>query len=98
MNKDDLRRFEKIILEDYQTKVHKLRLLYAEENAEFEVGDFIKNVTGIIKVERISYKLFRDSIEIVYKGYRYWPHHGKLKRTKDKKISELKYELTKVKL
>lgn len=98
MDKKDLKKFEQVLLEDYQTKVHQLRLRYVNENAKFEVGDFIRNVTGIIKVENISYDIIKGDIEIVYNGYRYWPHAGVLKRTKDKKISELRYELTKVKL
>lgn len=93
-----LKKEESRLLEEFESAVHNIRLKFVKENAEFKVGDFIRNVTGIIKVDEIAYEVFMDTIEIVYKGLRYWPYNGELKRTKDKKISSLTYELTKVKL
>lgn len=92
-------------IEDYKTQktnIEKkyelaLRLLnkkFVDENAEFKPGDFIFNVTGIIKVEKIGYEvLLNDAPQIVYHGYRYKKEKGTLVRTKDKKMSALCFNL-----
>ena len=41
-------------------------------------GDFIYNVTGIIKVEKIDYITFRDMVEVKYYGYRYKKVNGEI--------------------
>lgn len=98
MNIEDLKRFELVLLQEYERKLHELRLKYVKENAEFKVGDFIGNVTGIIKVDSIGYERFRERFEITYTGLRYWWGKNKeLKRTKDNKPSTLTYELKKIK-
>lgn len=84
---------EKEILTRCEQQLHELRKKFVKENAKFKKGDFIYNVTGIIKVEKIDYSVFRDTIEIVYSGYRYRKCKGMLYRTKYKKISELRYNL-----
>lgn len=73
----------------YDLELHLLRLQYVEENADFKIGDFIGNVTGIIKVERIGYDMMGGVPTIVYHGYRYKKVKGVLSRTKDKNMSHL---------
>lgn len=73
----------------YDLELHLLRLQYVEDNAEYKIGDFIANVTGIIKVERIDYNMMGGVPTIVYHGYRYKKIKGVLSRTKDKNISHL---------
>jgi hypothetical protein len=75
---------------EYEQKLHLLRMDFVVENAQFKVGDFIGNVTGIIKVEDIGYEVMRDMPEIVYHGYRYKKVKGVLSRTKDMKMSHLR--------
>lgn len=89
MNIEVYRKFENEIIEESILKLHRLRNDYVEKNRKFNVGDFVFNVTGIIKVEKISYEIFFNNIEIVYSGYRYKKIKGKLSRTKDKKISSI---------
>jgi hypothetical protein len=57
----------------YQAQLHELRMEYAQLNKEFEVGDFIKNISGktIIKIEVIKYLDSQGIISIMYCGY---PH------------------------
>jgi len=88
------------IEEKYKISIHKLRKKYIEDNAEFKVGDYIYNVTGIIKIDRIGYNICKwsNSPEIIYYGLRYKKMGGELFRTKDKKESSLQYNLKKVKL
>ena len=75
--------------EYYNAKIRDLRQKYIIDNAKFKVGDFVGNVTGIIKVEKIHSDLFRGDINIIYSGYRYKKIKGSLYRTKDNKISNL---------
>jgi hypothetical protein len=82
----------KELIDEHQFKLHRLRCEYVETNKKFNVGDFIGNVTGIIKVEKISYVMFFNNVEIVYSGYRYKKVNGILSRTKDKKICIMKRE------
>lgn len=88
----DIREIEK----KYKEELHIIRTQFVERNKEFNIGDFIGNVTGIIKVERISYRIFYDTIDVEYHGYRYKKHHGELLRTKDNKMSSLTYSLKKI--
>ena len=62
---------------------------------KFKIGDFIYNVIGIIKIEAISYNIFEkfETINIVYRGYRYKKVYDVLSRTKDKKLSNLTHDL-----
>lgn len=89
MNKEDYRKREDDLYTQYKTELHKLRTEYVENNKKFNIGDFVFNVTGIIKVERIGYVMFFDNTEIVYYGYRYRKVKGENLRTKDKVISSL---------
>lgn len=64
----------------------------------FKVGDFIENVTGVIKVDGISYTIcpITYEIELTYIGLRYKKHKGTLTRTKDNRKSYLRdYKQTK---
>jgi len=75
---------------EYNKNLDKLRQEYINKNAEFKIGDFIYNITGIIKINKVGYDMFRDFPEIIYYGYRYKKVKGKVLRTKDKKISYLR--------
>jgi len=76
-----------------KVKVVKLNNQYVKENAEFEIGDFIYNVTGIIKIESIEYSNYHNYITIEYYGYRYKNWGGKLTRTKNRSLSKLVHNL-----
>jgi len=89
MNIEEYRKIKKEITEECNLKTHNLRTEYVEKNKKFNIGDFVFNVTGIIKVEKVSYEMSFDGIEIVYSGYRYKKNKGELLRTKDKKISSM---------
>jgi hypothetical protein len=89
MNEEKYRQLESEILEDCQIKLRKLRLKYVEENRLYNIGDYVHNVTGIIKVEKISYSMFFNTVEIDYYGYRYKIVKGELSRTKCNKLSKL---------
>lgn len=84
---------ESLLESNFYKHLHKLRLDYINRIAEFNVGDFIGNVTGIIKVEHIGYNMIFDKPEIVYYGYRYKKNKGVLSRTKDKNIATLSCSL-----
>lgn len=89
MNIEEYQKSEKEIHDSYKFELHRLRLKYVESNKKFNVGDFVFNVTGIIKVDKISYEMFFNSIEITYSGYRYKKIKNELSRTKDKNISTM---------
>ena len=76
----------RIMLQDQFDKgMDELNERYTQENAVFKVGDFIGNVTGIIKIEHISYSdypNFNSAPDIVYIGKRYKKRYGKLVPTK----------------
>jgi len=93
--------------EDYQTKrsaletkfeedLDALNRQYVQENAEFKVGDFIYNVTGIIKVEQIHHE-GDDFPVVVYYGKRYKKRYGKLVPTKHNQRGRLWGDLKKIK-
>ena len=84
-----IRREAEIQLE-YEKNLHKLRTDFVEENAEFKIGNFIGNVTGIIKIKDIGYEMIGNIPEIVYYGFRYKKNKGVISRTKDKKLSHLR--------
>ena len=89
MNKEDYIKREHKLYTQYKTELHKLRTEYVEKNKKFNVGDFVFNVTGIIKVERIGYELFFANTEIVYYGYKYRKLKAEVIRTKDNQILSL---------
>jgi hypothetical protein len=57
----------------YKKAKHELIMEYVQKHAKFKVGDFIGNVTGCIKVDRISYEWEKrwSLFEITYFGKRY---------------------------
>lgn len=81
----EYRNLEDEIIREKDARLHKLRSQYVDENRKFNIGDFIGNVTGIIRVDRIGYEMFFNKVEIVYYGYRYKKNHGLISRTKDNK-------------
>jgi len=90
MNIEEYKKTENKINEEYKLKLHKLRNEYVNKNKKYSISDFVFNVTGIIKVEKVSYEIFFNNIEIVYSGYRYKKNKKQLLRTKDKKISSMR--------
>jgi len=87
MNIQEYKSLENEINKEYELKINQLRNDYVEKNRKYNVGDFVYNVTGIIKIERVGYEVFWNNIEIVYYGYRYKKLKGELLRTKDNKLS-----------
>ena len=85
MNKEELIQKEKELTKQYQMELNRLRKKYVNENSKFNVGEFVGNVTGIIKVDTVHYTHFMNDIIITYKGLRYKKVKGKLYRTKDNK-------------
>lgn len=89
MTREEYLKIENEIYAEHNLKLHRLRTEYVEQNKKFNVGDFVYNVTGIIKVSKISYSLSRNYIYIVYLGYRFKKIKGVLSRTKDKNICRM---------
>jgi len=94
---------ETILKDKLEKDLDKLRTKYIESNAEFKVGDFIYNVTGIIKVEKVDLWIWdRDGhtkdIEVEYWGYKYRKSNGVLYKTKNynKELSKLGDNVKKV--
>lgn len=89
MKLEEYREAAQELRDTYFSDLHELKMQYVKDNCKFEVGDFVGNVTGIIKVERISYTDDMKDIEITYFGKRYKKVHGKLLRTKYSNISKM---------
>jgi hypothetical protein len=83
-----------LILSEANLNIHTLRTNYAKENAKYKKGDFIKNVTGIIKIDSIGYNTLHNTTDITYTGYPYKMIKGILTRTKDTKKRTLVYNIT----
>ena len=77
MTKDKLNKLEKDAHVLFMDTLHHLRNDYAKNNATYKVGDFIRSITGIIKVDEIIYKTELDELGthidtfIAYCGYKY---------------------------
>ena len=84
MTQQELQEFEKNLYENLERSLHKARTLYATNNAKFQVGDYVKSVTGIIQVDEIKYQFFMGTTHIGYCGYKYWYKDKQLVRTKKK--------------
>jgi len=89
MNISQYKKLENELNEECKLKLYKLRNEYVDKYKKYNIGDYIFNVTGIVKVETISCKNSFDNIEIVYSGHRYKKWNGVLSRTNDKKISSM---------
>lgn len=72
------------ILHKAQEDIHNLRMKYITENAIYKKGQFIRNITGIIKITDIKYDIFFNNTEIVYCGHKYKMTKGILTRTQHK--------------
>ncbi len=88
----------------YQARLDEIDTNYKKEfdillnefvttNSEFKIGDFVGNVTGIIKVNSIGYDIISGMPVITYTGLRYKKIQGKLQRTIDQNLSTLVYSL-----
>ncbi len=71
MTQEQLKEQETSLHKELNDKIHALRTQYMEEHAEFKVGDVIRNVTGIIKIEHVKYNHYMDETHIIYCGYKY---------------------------
>lgn len=81
MTKEELQ-LKEIELQDI---LHQSRLEYVNSSAKYKVGEYISNPESvIIKVDSISYSIYRDITYISYSGYVYKLKKGELVRTKDK--------------
>jgi hypothetical protein len=67
---------------EYYEKIDNLNKEYIKDNAKFKIGDFIYNVTGIIKVEYIGLGISGNKPCIEYSGYKYRKEKGILYLTK----------------
>ncbi len=89
------REFE-ILNEKFQKDVQCLKEILIKQHCEFEIGDFVRNVTGIIKIDAISFVFNNGNPEFLYHGFRYWNNNeGFLERTKDMNKSVLRDNVTK---
>ena len=93
MKIEEYKKLESEIKNNYEVELHNLRTEYALSNSEFKVGDFIYSVEGIIKIDEVTYEMFANRVEIIYKGLKYKKEKGNLIRTKSNKIETLKYSL-----
>ncbi len=75
--------------------ISKLRKEYVEANAEFKVGNYVYNVTGIIKIEQIEFSTHSNDY-IIYHGYKYKKVKGALIRTREKEMVAMWHGLKKV--
>jgi hypothetical protein len=89
MNIDTYKLLEQSLNADYKAKLHKLRLDYVKGLAKFREGEFVCNVTGIIKIEHIAYVMVSSTPTLIYAGYRYKKENGILTRTKDPHLSTI---------
>lgn len=89
MDQEEFKKKEEEILNHAQSEIRTLRANYIKDKSKFNVGDFIYNVTGIIKVDKITSERFLNDIEIIYQGYRYRKIKGELVRTKSNSISSM---------
>lgn len=90
MDIEEYKKLESQINAEYILKLHNLRNDYINSKKKYNIGDYVFNVTGIIRVESVSYDLFWGSIEIIYSGYRYKKIKGVLSRTRDNKITSMR--------
>lgn len=82
MTAQELKEIERQAYEMLEFTLDKARTQYANDNAKFKVGDYIRCVTGIIRVEEIKYQNFMGTTHIGYCGYKYWYKDKQLVRTK----------------
>lgn len=81
MTKQELVQMEESLLSEYQRKLHDLRKSYVESSSRFKVGDFILSLTGIIRIDTVSY-IVGDEVTITYCGLRYRLEGGLLVKDK----------------
>lgn len=97
MTIDDYNKRKNALECEYLEKLAGLNLDWAHENKEFNVGDFIQNVTGIICVERIAIEGGESYYPtIVYVGKRYRKLHGKLISTKTRDKGRIIFNAKKI--
>lgn len=82
MTAQELKEIERQAYEMLEFTLDIARIQYANDNAKFKVGDYIRCVTGIIRVEEIKYQNFMGTTNIGYCGYKYWYKDKQLVRTK----------------
>ena len=89
MTQQELQQQEEQLHKYLKENLHALRTQYMEANAEFKVGDFIRSVQGVMKIELVRYKSYQGETWVEYCGYkyRYKDKTKVLSRTKQKEIS-----------
>lgn len=81
------------LVAQYHEKIKNLKDRYKDANAKFKVGDFVGNVTGIIKVDKVSaIGGTKRPPSIVYKGKAYKRRGGLLFRTQSNRVREMHEE------
>lgn len=83
--------FEKIadLKADYKKAKHEVVMAYVQEHAKFKIGDFVGNITGCIKVEKIDYEWNKrwSLFEIMYSGKKYKKVKGEFVLCKDQRYN-----------
>ena len=71
---------------------------YANLNKEYNVGDYIRSLSGkgIIKIETIKYALNMNEVIIMYCGYQHIYLQGHLLQNEYKEITCLTHNLEKI--
>lgn len=92
MTQEELNKEIKRIEEEAEVKKHLARMEFVEANKQFEEGDFIYYVCGIMKVKRISYQIRLGETEVRYVGQRYKKSKGVLSKTKNKYLDSFSGE------
>jgi len=71
MDVDTLKKELKLAEDRYILECGTLIMKWVMSNNEFNVGDFVRCVLGIIKVDKVFFKEGHGEFSIVYHGYRY---------------------------
>lgn len=71
MTKEELILKEQELYYSYVEDLDNLRMDYAKKNALYKIGDFVRSVTSIIKIECIAYEIYFNEINVQYCGYKY---------------------------
>jgi hypothetical protein len=82
MTAQELQTIETEAYELLNYTLHNARTLYTKNNAKFNIGEYIRSVNGIIKVEEIRYQNDMGTTRTEYCGYKYYYKNKQLIRTK----------------
>ena len=88
MNLSEYKAKEIELKADYNSKLKQLQDNYIKDNSPFKVGDYIYNITGMIKVDQIKLNYY-NNLEFIYIGLKYKRIKGVVSRTKDKALYKM---------